>query len=164
MPQRVMINGVEFARRSEFVAGELLEGDLGRLRDSIIDHRGKVSYTLAGSVGSRGEALLHLRVEGLLHMRCQRCMEGLDHALDIDVWFELLTRDAELTQEEIEDDSRDFLPVDGDIDVPALVEDEIILALPVAPSHEDCSFPSGREKSDAESPFKVLAALKQQIH
>lgn len=164
MPQQVVINGVEFARRSESVSGELPVAGLTRLRDRLVEAVGSVSYRLTGSRGLRGEALLHLQVSGSLPVQCQRCLERLDHALAVDVLFELLPGNAELTQEEIEDDSRDYLPVDGDIDVLDLVEDELILALPGAPFHEDCSLPSPRPKVESGSAFDVLAALKQKLH
>lgn len=164
MPQRVVINGVEFARGSESMSGELPVAGFARLRDALVESAGNMRYSLAGSLGSRGEALLHLRVEGSLPLQCQRCMEPYDHALDVDVLFELLPGDAELTQEEVEDDSRDYLPADGDIDVLALIEDEIILALPVAPRHEECSVSLPRPEGGKVSPFDALAALKQKIH
>lgn len=164
MQQQVVINGVEFARRSESRSGELPVADLVRLQDVIAESRGSLRYALTGSLGERGEALLHLQVVGCLPMQCQNCMEQFDYALDVDVLFELRPPNAELTQEEIEDDSRDYLPADGDIDVPALVEDEIILALPVAPRHEICSVPSLRMMGEEDSPFSVLAGYKQKIH
>jgi len=112
----------------------------------------------------RSEALLHLQVTGVLPVQCQRCLERLDHPLAVDVLFELLPGSAELTQEEVEDDSRDYLPVDGDIDVLDLIEDELILAVPVAPCHDDCLLPAPRPKVEPGSPFDVLAALKQKLH
>jgi len=108
--------------------------------------------------------LLNLRIEGFIAVRCQRCMDRLDHALELDLLFQLLPADAEMTQEEVEDDSREYLPADGEIDVPALVEDEIILAMPVAPRHEGCSVPSPHETGCKDSPFAALASLKPKIH
>ena len=74
--------------------------------------------------------------------------------------FEFVANDSELTQEELEDDSRDFLPVEKELDVLALIEDEILLALPTVPRHDDCVLPGAVRESPNESPFSVLAGLK----
>jgi hypothetical protein len=44
--------------------------------------------------------------------------------------------------------------------LPYLIEDEILLALPTAPRHDDCVLPGGVGKESAiVSPFSVLAGL-----
>ena len=64
------------------------------------------------------------------------------------------------TQEEIEDDSRDFLPAQSEVDVVALIEDEIILDLPSAPRHESCVLPASAQDNPEDSPFAVLKGLR----
>jgi hypothetical protein len=76
-------------------------------------------------------------VGGIIPLACQRCLEAIPFQLDVDSLLELIPEDAELSQDELEDDTRDFLPVAGELDVAELVEDEILLALPVAPRHEN---------------------------
>lgn len=51
--------------------------------------------------------------------------------------LELIADEADLTQDALEDDSRDFLVAQKELDVAALIEDEIILALSLTPRHED---------------------------
>ena len=53
----------------------------------------------------------------------------------------MIPEGKEVAEEELEDDTRDFLPVAGELDVAELVEDEILLAVPVAPRHEKCGLP-----------------------
>ena len=65
-----------------------------------------------------------------------------------------------MTQEEIEDDSRDFLPAQAEVDVLALIEDEIILGLPSVPRHECCALPERAREMQPASPFSVLGSLK----
>lgn len=74
--------------------------------------------------------------------------------------LEFVDNEDELTQEEIEDDSKDFLLAQKELDVMALIEDEIILALPSAPCHESCVMPMAGQKSAKISPFSVLTGLK----
>ena len=68
--------------------------------------------------------------------------------------------DADLSQDELEDDSRDFLPLEKELDVEALVEDEILLSLPVAPRHEQCVVPGAAAAGERINPFAALAGFK----
>jgi uncharacterized protein len=66
-----------------------------------------------------------------------------------------------LPKDELENDEVDVIEVGaGDrLDVLALIEDEIILALPLAPRHESCGLPRTDCGAGRESPFAVLAGL-----
>ena len=70
--------------------------------------------------------------------------------------LEFVNDEEELTQEEIEDDTRDFLPAQSELDVVALIEDELILDLPSAPRHETCALPDAGQGTGRVSPFSVL--------
>ena len=104
--------------------------------------------------------MLHLEVRGMIPLACQRCLEAIPFQLDVDSLLELIPADAELSQEELEDDTRDFLPVAGELDVAEFVEDEVLLALPVAPRHERCGLPGAADAGERINPFAVLDGLK----
>lgn len=163
MLQEVAIDGPEFAHEARSLSGEIPLADLPRLADLLLGTEGSVSYVLHGSIGRRQEPLLAVSIKGSLPLLCQRCMEQMDFALDVDVLFELKPGggDLELTQEEVDDDSRDVLPVDGDIDVLELIEDEVLLALPVAPRHDVCKASLQDDGVERPSPFAALATLKK---
>lgn len=159
MPQQIVINSLEFAREGRVLSGELPLAALPRLVENLLDGAGLLSYRLAGKLGAKGEPLLQLTVHGLLPVQCQRCLERMDSPLEVDALFELRDDIEALTQDDLEDDSRDFLPVERALDVVALIEDEVILELPIAPRHEQCSPPATRQDDGAASPFAVLSAL-----
>jgi uncharacterized protein len=52
------------------------------------------------------------------------------------------------------------LPVERELDVAELVEDEILLALPVAPRHEKCGLPGVADAGERINPFAALSGLK----
>lgn len=104
--------------------------------------------------------MLQLEVGGLLLLACQRCLEAIPFELDVDSLLELIPADAELSQEELEDDTRDFLSVAGELEVAELVEDEVLLALPVAPRHERCGLPGAADAGERINPFAALTGLK----
>lgn len=149
-----------FAREGRVLEGALPVPDLERLHDLLAEVAGEVSFRLSGSKGERGELLLQLKVEGLLPLACQRCLEAIPFELDVDSLLEIVPEGADLSQDELEDDTRDFLPLAGELNVAELVEDEILLALPVAPRHEKCGLPGAAGAGERVNPFAALAALK----
>ena len=111
-------------------------------------------------MGARNRSQLWLELDGTLTLCCQRCLEGVEYPLEVRSLLEFVDDEDELTQEEIEDDSRDFLLSQKELDVMALIEDEIILALPTAPCHESCVMPEASQGAVKVSPFSVLTGLK----
>lgn len=160
MSQQKVIDSQSFARNVETLEGRLQLADLTRLHDLLAEKSGSIQYSLQGEVGKRGELRLRLRVAGVLSLVCQRCLEPVDFPLNVDSLLELVPEGREISQDDLEDDSRDFVPSSREMNVAALVEDEVILSLPVVPRHERCvSLPKADDQKEA-SPFGVLANLK----
>lgn len=160
MSQQIVIDSLSFAREGRSLQGELPVAGLERLHDELAEIAGVVAYRLNGRMGRQGKPQLVLEVVGEVPLVCQRCLGRYDHPLSIASVLELIADEADLSQDELEDDSRDFLVAQKELDVAALIEDEIILGLPVAPRHEDCALPDGSTRGTKESPFASLAALK----
>lgn len=149
-----------FARDGRVLEGTLAVSDLDRLHDLLAEISGEVTFRLKGFKGDSGESMLHLEVFGVIPLACQRCLEAVPCDLDVDSLLELIPEGAELSQDELEDDTRDFLPVVRELDVVELVEDEILLALPVAPRHETCGLPGTADAGERINPFAKLSGLK----
>ena len=161
MSQRIVIELPAFAREIKSLQGDLPIAGLARTLDMLADSAGFLRYRLDGRMAERNRLQLILRIEGVLSVRCQRCLEGLEYPLEVESTLEFIGDEEELTQEEIEDDSRDFLPLQPEVDVLTLIEDEIILALPPAPRHESCALPETGRDMAVSSPFAVLKSLTQ---
>jgi uncharacterized protein len=148
--------------------GGVLEGEtpvvaFKRLADRLADDGGAVRWRLAGRVAESGPRL-DLNVAGRLVLSCQRCLEGLAWNLALDAALQPVRTGQVLPEGELENDAFDAVELNGEVDVLSLVEDEIILALPIAPRHKDCGV-SRRTETDGggahgESPFGVLAGLR----
>jgi uncharacterized protein len=160
MSQQIVIDSLSFAREGRSLQGELPVSGLERLHDELAEIAGVVVYRLNGKMSRQGKPQLVLEVSGEVPLVCQRCLGQLDHPLSIVSTLELIADEADLSQDELEDDSRDFLVAQKELDVAALIEDEIILALPGAPRHKECALPDGNTRGTKESPFAALAALK----
>ena len=149
-----------FAREGRVLEGELAVSDLERLHDLLAEVSGSISFRLQGYKSEHGELMLHLTVGGMIPLACQRCLQAISYQLDVDSLLEIIPEGADMSQDELEDDTRDFLPLAGELDVAEFVEDEILLALPVAPRHEKCGLPGAADAGERVNPFATLAGLK----
>ena len=141
--------------------GEVQVSELGRLADSLHDRSGNLHYTLAGYVDARHRPRLRLNVTGTISLRCQRCLGNLPY--EVAQESSLLLLDNAAGAESAEVDDLDAVAADVEMDVWALVEDEVLLALPIAPRHPEgkCELAAGAGVARKASPFAVLANLKQ---
>jgi len=160
MSQRIVIDSLAFARGAGSLQGELPVASLTRVLDVLVDSDGLLSYRVEGRLGSRNRPQLLLQLDGVLSVCCQRCLEGIDFPVKVRSVLEFVNDEEDLTQEEIEDDSKDFLPAQNELDVVALIEEEIILDLPTAPRHDSCALPETGQGTGVVSPFSVLKGFK----
>jgi len=158
---RVIPDPFEFARRGDTLQGEVDARSLPRLAESLRDLGvpQMVAYELSGSV-VEGKSFLTVLASVELTLECQRCLADLPCVVSADSRLLLVPRTEELPDDELEED--DFDPVHAwrDFDVLGAVEEELLLALPLAPTHEQCSVPVAKENGDERSPFAVLKGLK----
>ena len=98
-----------------------------------------------------------------LELECQRCLQPLEVPMDLE--FSLL---IDANDEIVRHSSQDTLySEDGYIDIVEVVEDELILAIPLVAMHEDTRCNSNWQDSastaetvKSENPFAVLQQLK----
>lgn len=112
---------------------------------------------------------LHLGVRGTLPLACQRCLGPVDVVVQIERSFRFVETEA---QAELEDDEsdEDLLVSSHDFDLHALIEDELLMDVPVVPRHAVCPVPIQLSAADADfedkpvtlNPFAVLVGLKGQ--
>ncbi|MDO5288161.1 MAG: DUF177 domain-containing protein [Pseudomonadota bacterium] len=113
---------------------------------------------------------LHLRASATLPLTCQRCMGEVPTAVEVDRHFIFVP--DEPTAAALDDESEDDVLVQApDFDLHTLIEDEMLMALPLVPRHDACPEPvqlhaqtPGFDEAGADkpSPFAALAALKSQ--
>ena len=164
MSQQLVIDSLAFSSQGGSLTGQLPLSRCVRLADQLEQTDGELDFRVSGSIGAEGEPMLVLEVSGQLSLRCQRCLKPLDYRLEIVQEYELRKDldEGSLTQEDMEDDSRDFLEASRSLDVVSLIEDEVLLALPVVPRHDACDLPGQEHGPKAASPFGVLLAIKGQ--
>ncbi len=157
----VVIDTLEFARSGQELEGKIEVAELERLADSLFDNVGTLAFDIRGSYDARQRPHLRLRVEGEISLKCQRCLGRLRYPVSVESSLLVLTSGVSTEAAEIDD--LDGVPADPHTDVRALVEDEVLLAVPYAPRHPEgqCSTLAKAGEGRAASPFAVLARLKQ---
>lgn len=160
MSQRpLVIDGAKFARDAGLLEGTLDAVSLPRLGEVLAENRGSVRFRVAGEKQRDGRLFLVLHVEGELPLRCQRCLGTLDFPLQVTTRLQLIEPGAAWPDDDLTDDSFDAIEAQRELDVAWLVEEEVLLALPLAGRHEDCALPQGEGADRASSAFAVLATL-----
>ncbi len=135
-PALAALDNLRFARSGETVTGEYPVSGLPRLADMLASEEGVVSYRLSGVLVT-GRPALKLVLDATLRLVCQRCLEPFDYRLHVDNVMPVARDERELVQWEREDPLLDAQVADPRMDVRTLVEDEILLGLPIMPRHPD---------------------------
>ena len=164
MPAPLVINNIEFARKALELHDRIAVSQFSRLQDLLNSADGMLDCRLKGSVNAAGKATLALQVRGEVQLQCQRCMEPFVFSLGIDETYVIVTDEA-MIPISIEDEAtaeEDFIVADAQMRVLDLIEDEVLLALPYAPKHDDaiCGADETMDGLKKPSPFAVLQGLK----
>jgi DUF177 domain-containing protein len=162
MSARAVIDSLEFACGDQQLRGAVPVAELARLADSLFDASGELNYELTASRDGRQRPRLQLAVAGSINLKCQRCLGSFAYVVAVQTSLLVLTEQA--GGETADFDDLDGIPADAHTDVWSVVEDEVLLAIPLSPRHAEgqCSQAVKPAVDRAASPFAVLAKLTQE--
>lgn len=154
-PWRVSEQGLSYTGVAELV-------DFPRLASLLIRLQGEAGYAFRFSRDGLGRPLVEGHAEAVLWQTCQRCSQPV--AIPVDSDFQLVVVEG-LDEAAALDDAFDPLMADdAKINLLDLLEDELLLSLPVVARHEEChAWQYDDEPIVAESrenPFRILQKLK----
>ncbi len=135
MSAQTVMDPIRFAREAASLAGEFSLAEVDRLRDELAGEEGAVTWRLEGVLVG-GRPALRLLVDANPTLICQRCLAPYVHALHFEGVILLARNDAELERWENDDPLIDVILAEPRMDVRTLIEDELLLSLPVVPRHE----------------------------
>lgn len=144
--------------------GRLEPAALTRLAEAVEGIEECVDYALRFGKNEAGRATVEGHVRAHLIMRCQRCMEPL--AVAVDSLFRLGVVASEAEADQLPEDLDPLLVSDQPVRLLDLLEDELLLCLPLVPMHREgeCGGASLAAEDEPETkndnPFAALAALK----
>ena len=133
---RGRFDALRLARERGEVAGSVDPHELPRVADLLSDGPAPIAWRIEGIADASGRLALRVALKGAVTLVCQRCLA--DFAWPIDQATEvLLARDESELAALDADSSVEVVLAQGPVDSLALVEDELVLALPFAPRHPD---------------------------
>ncbi len=152
---------------------------MSRLRDLLFDGghdaQGEVRYALEFDRDALQVPFVELRIDAALPLLCQRTLQCFEQPIQVLQRLALLQEDdhdaADGGMEAIEaglppDYEPLLLPADGMLDPVALIEDELILAIPVVPvspgsQAQAREWPVSEQEAAKANPFAALERLKK---
>ncbi|MGY0618831.1 YceD family protein [Lysobacter sp. A378] len=146
------------------VEGRVPLAALVRLRDSLVDSDGDVSYSLDFGTDELQVPYVELRAQASLPLLCQRSLERFLFPVAIAQRLGLIRNEAD--EAALPEGYEPLLmPPDGMLSAVALVEDELILAIPVIPVKPgteamEADWPAPAADLERVNPFAALSALK----
>jgi uncharacterized protein len=172
VPGRLDVNG--FAEAGAAISGDEPVRNYPRLLAELVEPSDDlmVQWEAEGERrrGADGAPVswLHLSAHTRVPMACQRCLAPVDVALDVDRWFRFVADETTAAAED-EEAEEDVLVAGRDFNLHALIEDELLMEIPVTPRHEVCPEPARLSAVDPDfdaaeeakpNPFAVLKQLK----
>ncbi len=157
-----VIHSAEFAQEGRELKGSIPLSQLSRLSDLLANTSGEVAWHIESGVDELQRPWLYLEVKGTLQLICQRCLLAAPWQLHAETVLTQFATEEQIDDAEAHDEDLEGILIDPELDIEALVEDEILLALPVALTHDVCGGDDALAKlaSDKPNPFAALAQLK----
>ncbi len=159
----------EFARSGRQAAGVVRVSQLPRMLNEVPadapDRDTSFTWQAEGSTqpelqddGTEGpQPYLRLAVHGAAWLECQRCLTPYEQAFDVDAIYRIVQTEAEAEEFPLDEDEIEVIVGSRQFDLIELIEEELLLSLPVVPKHEVCpevheSLISGASGEDASEP------------
>jgi len=160
LPERVDASRMVQARRT--FEGKLPIASFQRLRGSLAAVEGEARYDLQFGRDELGVAYLAVRVDADLPLTCQRTLEVYRQPVHVDQRLGLIGEESE--EAALPPGYEPLLIPDGQVGLADVIEDELILALPVVPLKPGAPLEwhdEGVEEESEPNPFAALATLKK---
>lgn len=164
----VHIDPFRFAEQRRLVAGRLPVVAMERLVQSLDSSEGDVGVELEFGIDQEGIRFVSGRLRAVLSLVCQGCLEPMEYPVDTRVQLAFASSEAEAKRLPGRYEPL-LVDPDGQLFLKDVIEDELILALPIIARHaeDECAAEGagsvGKDEGEAgprENPFAVLARLK----
>jgi uncharacterized protein len=164
MADALVIHPDRISDKPQVFEGSARLDDLPRLEESLANADCEIRYKVTARLDPQRRKVVTCIIEGFVFLTCQTTLEAFRHAISIDDRLVIVDHESRLPPIEEESDAEDYLVADAPLDVLDLVEDAVLLALPMVPRK-----PGEREIKAAgkpmqegkDSPFAALASLKK---
>lgn len=163
-----------YAEKRRLLSGELPVKEFSRLASSLIEPEGRVHFNLDFDLDEEKRRIVSGTASSCLKVECQRCLSPMPIELKAEINLAIVKDEATAKLLPKRYDPL-VLAVGDEVSIVDLLEDELLLELPLFAMHEsdqcDSASPylekaevkSGQQESSVkkESPFSVLSQLKK---
>jgi len=165
----IEIDPFRLAKSGLTLEGELSLNKMARLSEALHDDSGSVYVKMNFDIDKvLGTPFMNGEFKASLSLICERCSEPMQYDVDIRCSLALLSNERKI--ESLADQYEPWV-IDNDNPVllSSIVEDELILAIPLIPKHDHSCLPAEawfagdvieEDVEEKVSPFAVLSALK----
>ncbi|MGZ8271593.1 MAG: YceD family protein [Methylophilus sp.] len=153
---KLTVNNLDFAKNQRHLVSKLEVVALKRIEEflELTDTSDfYVHFELTGDNHTYSHPGLRLKIDAKLPMRCQRCLNVMSVPINLNFDYVLTSEDS-VDLDEIDD--VDWLEPSVSMDLQELIEDELLIALPIAPMHQDVCKQLNTESGEKVNPFAVL--------
>ncbi|WP_392563420.1 23S rRNA accumulation protein YceD [Orbus wheelerorum] len=162
------IDPIKTAQKRLDYIGEFLAKNANRLAASVENVNSNIECALSFGIDRQRLCVIEMDAKVSVTLMCQRCQQPFELLVHVKNKFSPVKSDAQA--EELPECYEPALINEfGEVDMLGLVEDEIILSLPIAPVHDsqhcevseaDMVFGEIPIEDDKPNPFAILASLK----
>ncbi len=162
----LIIDPKSLALQGYLLKGEMALARLNRLSDSLCKNQGTAKIEWLFGFDDQQRPTIQGYVQAQLSMRCQRCLQPMQWPLDIQVALIILNYEPR-PDEELPIGYEAITLINNQMSVPTLIEEEIILALPIVAKHKVCptnEYQLSQQPIDnntSPNPFHILSKLQK---
>lgn len=163
------IDPYKLAKHGQSLQGKVPVAAMQRALASLASDQGEIEYNLSFATDEDGLCVISGEFTGQVTMRCERCLKN--YIADIGGEFTVSPVADEAAAKQLDDSYEPVIAVDGKLYPSDLIEDELILALPIMPLHkagdqsciEFIAEVGGAKPQSAANPFQILQTLKVNV-
>ncbi|HEU4855957.1 MAG TPA: YceD family protein [Rhodanobacteraceae bacterium] len=130
--------------------GVLQVAELPRLVDALAKDSGEIAYVLDFEQGQLGDAELHVRLAAQLTLECQRTLQPFQWPIEVDSRLGLLASEDDAAA--LPEPCEPLLLDHGSLQPRRVIEDELLLALPLVPIKPGSEILQGEWNSPGQAP------------
>lgn len=170
------VNVLRSAQKRLDYVGVYFAEQVTRVAEAVVSLDSHVDVSLSFALDDQGLAVITGNVGVEVTLLCQRCGGTFHHHIHTSYCLSPVVNKKQGSDEWITTLPAAYEPIDvnelGEVDLLAMIEDEIILSLPIIPMHEskhcdvsatEMIFGELPEETNQSNPFAVLTNLKKKI-
>ena len=163
------LDPIKSAQKQSVYDGVYLAHEMKRFTSAVVAASDEITINVEFLKDAQGLTYFKGDMRAQVQLICQRCNQNFDHSINTEFCF---TPVQGIDNEELIPDAYEPVEVDdhGEVDLFQVLEDELILALPIVALHsqDDCTvkakdlqFGNIEPEPERKNPFAVLKELKR---